>query len=326
MSERSRFYQIARTYILFLSIVLLGAPASRAEILDKVVAVVNDEAITQSEVDSLLYPLYRQFSQIYKTDKEIYENLDKARMDILRQLINDKLIMSVAKKLGMTVSDIEIEERVNMVKEDVKAKGASFEELLKEQRMTLDELKKKYRDMLMLEKTIDREVRRTINIQPSEINTYYQDHIDDYKQPERIAVYGILIKTDGVRTSLESSKLAEDINALAVKGEDFTALALNYSEDFRREEGGDFGFIERGQLLKEIEDVIFALKIGEVSRILETPMGYYTFKAYDRQDEKLVPLEDVHEKVNMALYRSKMQQKFEDWLDSLKSDAYISIK
>ncbi len=326
MVRSSRISAIARISILFLLATSINPTVLHARILDRIVAVVNDEVITQSEIDSLLYPLYMQFSQIYKTDKEIYENLDKSRLDILRQLIHDKLILSEAKKLEVTVWDSEVNERIKRIKEDVKAKGASFEDLLKDQKMTLGELRKKYKEMLMIEKTIDREVRRGINIQPSEVNSYYTENIEDYTQTERIAVCGILIKTESVRTSLESRELAEDVHTAAVKGADFKELAANYSEDSHRDEGGDFGYVGRGQLLKEIEDKIFATKNGEVSDILETPLGYYIFKVYDKQDEKRVPLEDVYEKVQMAIYRTKMQEKFEDWLESLKSNAYISIK
>ncbi|MEE8359620.1 MAG: peptidylprolyl isomerase [Candidatus Omnitrophota bacterium] len=326
MVRSSRISAIARISILFLLATAFSPTVLHARILDRIVAVVNDEVITQSEIDSLLYPLYMQFSQIYKTDKEIYENLDKSRLDILRQLIHDKLILSEAKKLEVTVWDSEINERIKMIKEDLKAKGASFEDLLRDQKMTLGELRKKYKEMLMIEKTIDREVRRGVNIQPSEVNNYYTENIADYTQTERVAVYGILIKTESVRTPLESLELAEDVHTGAIKGADFNELVANYSEGSHRDEGGDFGYVRRGQLLKEIEDKIFALKNGEISDILETPLGYYIFKVYDRQDEKRVPLEDVYEKVQMAIYRTKMQEKFEDWLESLKSNAYISIK
>jgi parvulin-like peptidyl-prolyl isomerase len=305
---------------------MLNPTLIHAKILDKIVAVVNDEVITQSEIDALLYPLYVQFSRIYKTEQEVYENLDKSRLDILRQLIHDKLLLGQAKKLEITVSETEVDQRIDMVKEDIKSKGGSFEDLLREQKMTLGELRKKYRDMLMIEKVIDRQVRRFINIQPSEVNSYYRENIGDYTQTEKVAVYGILIKTESVRTPQESRQLAEDVHMGARKGANFNELAANYSEDAHKNQGGDFGYVKRGQLLKEIEDEIFSLAEGEISDIVKTPLGYYIFKVYDKHEARTIPLEEVYEKVQMTLYRAKMQEKFEEWLEDLNKNAYISIK
>ncbi len=178
----------------------------------------------------------------------------------------------------------------------------------------------------MIEKTVEREVRAKVTIQPSEVLDYYRENIDDYTQPEQAAIYSILIKFDSVRTREETEKLAEDVRAMIVGGKDFQEAAFNYSEGPNREAGGDMGFVSKGQLLKELDDVVFSLEVGEISPIVESPVGLHICKVYDKKERKVVPFDEVMDKVRMALYRWKAEKEFEAWLDKLKTDAYISIK
>ncbi|MDB4349861.1 peptidylprolyl isomerase [Omnitrophica bacterium] len=325
MTKILRTYS-ARILVFFTILILAARLPSYARVVDKIVAVVNDEVITQAEVDKILYPLYQQYSEIYKTDKELYKKLDESRVDILRQLVHDRLILSEARKLNITVEEREIDERLEMVKKGLAEKEESFNDLLKEQNLSIGDLCKKYEEQIMIEKTIDREVRSTIEIQPSEIDNYYTEHIEDYTQHQQVAVYTILIKLKSQRTPLESRQLTDDIHKMIADGGDFRELAKNYSEGPYRETGGDLGYVTRGQMLKEIDDVIFSLKVDEVSDVIESPIGYHICKAYERKEGKVVPLQEIRQKVSMSLYKAKVQERFEDWLEKIKSDAYISIK
>lgn len=316
----------SKIVILISILIFIFCHPSFAKIVDKIVAIVNDEVITQSEVDRLLYPLYTQYRNIYKNEEELYKKLDESRLDILKQLINDKLILSEAKKLKIKVEEKEVDSQLAMIKNDLHSKGMDLNGLLSEQNLTLGDLREKYRDQIMIQKAVDQEIRAKIDIQPSEVNSYYSLHIDDYAQPQQVAVYSILTKLKSVRTPIESRQLADDIHKKLLDGYDFKELAKNYSEGPYREEGGDMGYIKRGQLLKEIDNVIFFLNVGEVSDVIETPIGYHIFKLYDRIEEKVLPLEEVRQKVIEDIFRIKAQEKFNAWLEKLRSGAYISIK
>lgn len=315
-----------KTLALLLMLILAPSSFSYGRIVDKIVAVVNDEVITQSEVDRILYPLYAQYKNIYKTEEELFRKLDENRLDILKQLISDKLILSQAKKLKIQVETREVDEEIEVLKKDLLGKGMVLKDLLIEQNLNQSDLQNRYRDQIMIQKTIDQEIGSKINIQPSEASNYYLTHIDDYTRPEQVAVYSILIKLQSERTPIESRQLAEDIHKMLLDGSDFKELARNYSEGPHRKEGGDLGYVERGQLLKEIDNVIFFLKTKEISEVIETPIGYHLFKVYDRSLEKVLPFEEVRQKVMETLYRMKAHKKFAQWLEKLKSNAYISIK
>lgn len=322
--ERSLFYIRAILVVFVLSIAF--PLSSSARILDKIVAVVNDEVITQSEVDKILYPIYQHYSKVYKTEEEIYKNLDKSRLEILKQLVQDRLILSEAKKLQVTVTDKEIDDRMEIIKKDIKTKGSTLERLIEEENMDLSYFREKQRTQLIIEKTITREVGMGITIQPSEVDNYYNAHMEDYSQPEQVAIFAILIKVQSERTPLESRQLADDVHKMAKEGADFITLAKNYSEGPNRENGGDLGYVMRGQLLEELDKIIFSLEPGDISKVIESPIGYHICKVYDKKKEKLVPLEDVRHKVTETIYKMKWQESFEDWIEKLKSNAYISIK
>ncbi len=299
---------------------------SFARIVDKVVAVVNDEVITQSEVDRLLYPIYLQYKNIYKTEEELYERLDDSRLEILNQLINDRLILCEAKKLEIEVGAKEIDDEIEEVKKGLHQKGMELEDLLRQQNLTPGDLRQRYKEQIMIQKVIDSEIRAKVDVQPSEVSNYYSAHVDEFTEPEQVAVYSILIRLKSKRTPLESRQLADDIHEMLLGGSDFKEFATNYSEGPYRKEGGDLGYVKRGTLLKEIENVIFFLKTGEISDVIETPIGYHIFKVYDRIDEKVLPFEEARQKVLQTLYQKKAEKRFKLWVEKLKSNAYISIK
>lgn len=315
-----------RSLILLLAISLLCPGLSFGKIVDRIVAVVNNEVITQSEVDRVLYPIYMQYKELYKTDEVLYEMLDETRQDVLRQLIGDRLILGEAKKMGLSVSEEEIDREVENVKRDLEERDMSFSFLLKEQNISISDLREKYSDQLLIQKAVDENVKAKVRVQPSEVRSYYRDNIDDYTRPAKARVGAILMKLESVRSPGQSRKLAEDVRGMLLSGKDFRETARNYSEGPNSKDGGDMGYVERGRFLKEIDDEIFCLAPGEISEVIETPVGFHVFKIYDHRNAKVLPFEDVRGKVTETLYRLEAKERLDEWLEDLKSNAYIDIK
>lgn len=326
--KKDKMYRVTVkiSILLFIVLAILSAHPCSARIVDKIVAVVNDEVITQSEVDRLLFPIYSYYKENTKTEEELYARLDQHRIEILRQLIDDKLLLSEARKHEISIPEGEINKEIETLKKEMAKQGADFGTMLKEQNFTLSDLKQKYREQAMIQRVIDFNVRSRIDIQPSEISNYYNEHIDDYIQPEQVAARSIFIKLKSARTPIESRQLAQDVREMILDGGEFDKLATNYSEGPGREHGGDIGYIKRGQLLREVDNVIFFLKLGEVSDVIESPVGYHIFKIYDRKEEEKLSFDDVRHKVMQTLYRIEAQERLEDYIERLKSDAYISVK
>ncbi len=299
---------------------------SYAEVADKVVAVINSDVITQSDLDRDLALIYAQYGTIYQ-GSELALMLEEARHERLAQMIEDRLILQEAKRRQIEVTDEELGEKVARIKSKF-AQDSEFMDALNEGGLTLTDLKAKYREQIMVAKLINQEVRARINISPQEVSDYYRSHLAEFSQPERVRVRNILIRVEGDNEedwARAHSKVEELLDRLK-RGSRFEDLARESSQGPNADTGGDMGLIERGQMLAEIDEVIFELEVGEVSGLIKTELGYHIFKVEEKLEPDTQELAEVREEIEQVIFKEKFDQRFREWMDGLKADAYISIK
>ena len=303
--------------------VMFGVLAQAATI-NKFVAVVNDEVITQQDVDQLLAVLYAQYSQEYKGD-ELLQKMEQIKKDILNQIIEDKLVLSRAKELGIKVAESEINERLDYIKNGFSSED-DFYKTLETQGVTIANLKDRYRDQIMMKKLVDYEVKSKISVLPSETNDYYEKHKDQFRENDKYRVKNILIKAkDDVSFELARIEIENIYNKLK-EGENFDDLAIQYSQGPNAEKGGDMGYIEQGQMLEVLDKAIFKLKPGEFSEPIKSEIGYHVFKTEDIKHGRQASLEEVQKNLQMIIFQDKFKAQVNEWLSNLKKKAYISIK
>ncbi|MFA5255508.1 MAG: SurA N-terminal domain-containing protein, partial [Candidatus Omnitrophota bacterium] len=218
--------------IIFVSILItvlaLFTALSGAAVVDKIVVVVNNEIITQREVDVILAPIYGQYRSMYKGE-ELIRMLEDAREKILKQLIEDRLIFSEAKKLNITIDEKEIDARVDEVRNKVGSER-DLENMLHEQNLTLNELRARYKEKIMIRKLVDQKVGAKIIITPLEVKDYYNDNKESFMQPEEIKLRTILIKPRKEQGGEAGSlQLMRDLVKRLKEGCDFEELAKEYS-------------------------------------------------------------------------------------------------
>lgn len=303
---------------------IFTAGTSSAEIIDKVLAVVNNEVITQSELDRILFPIYTQYSEIY-SEEELPEKMDEARQEMILQMIEDKLIIQEAQKEGITVAGKEVDERIVEIKSKF-PNEEEFEAALEGQGLNLDILEKRYEEQARMKKIFDKKVKSQIVIVPTEVQEYYKGHISEFEEPETVVLRVITLKVNQPEEKQKVFEKAQNIRKAFDEGKTFEEMAQKFSEDAYAIEGGLMGYVKKGQLMQEIDEKIFALKPGEFSDVIESDLSFRIFKV----DEKILPhtssFEQVREKIQNAIYQEKVKEKFDEWLDKLKKDAYISIK
>ena len=310
---------------LVILVVLIGhAVCVHAQVVNKVVAVVNSEIITQQDVDQLLAVLYAQQVQAYKGD-ELLEQMEKAKKDILKRMIEDKLILSRAKELGVKVSEDDVDAKLELIKSGFPSEEA-FQETMEMQGITVSDLKARYRDQIMMKKIINFEIKSKVSVLPSEIAEYYEKRREEFKQDEKYKVGHILVKAvDDV--GFELAKVEEqDIYDKLEDGQDFAALAKKYSQGPNKEQGGDMGYIGRGEMLEELDEVIFELGEGEFSRPVKSRVGYHIFKVEKIKHSGYFSLEDTKVRIEQVIFQEKLKEKLDEWLAELRTGAYISIK
>jgi len=315
----------ARRIFIIISIAfVMSAALSQAETINKFVAIVNDEVITQQDIDQLLAVLYAQYSQEYKGD-ELLQKMEQVKKDILNQVIEDKLVLSRAKELNIKVTESEISERLDYIKNGFSSEE-EFYKTLETQGITIANLKDRYRDQVMMKKLVDYEVKSKISVLPSEISDYYEKHKDQFKEGDKCRVKNILIKAkDEVSFELAKVEIEDVFNKLK-EGGNFDDLAMQYSQGPNAEKGGDMGYIEQGQMLEALDKAIFKLKPGEFSEPVKSEIGYHIFKVEDIKYGRLSSLEDVNKDIQMVLFQDKFKAQVNEWLSDLKKKAYICIK
>ena len=315
--------QKIKVIIVSMAIVMFSSIA-QAAIINKVVAVVNDEVITQQDVEQLLSVLYAQYSQEFKGD-ELLQKMEQVKKDILNQIIEDKLVLSRAKELNMKVTESEIDERLDYIKKGF-PKEEEFYKTLETQGITVANLKDRYRDQIMMKKLVDYEVKSKISVLPSEISDYYEKHRSQFREGDKYRVKNILVKAkDDVSFELAKVEIDNVYNKLKA-GENFDDLAMKSSQGPNAEKGGDMGYIEKGQMLEALDDAIFKLKPGEFSEPVKSEIGYHIFKVEDIQYGKQASLEEKQKDIQMNIFQDKFKVMVSEWLSGLKKKAYISIK
>jgi len=210
-----------------------------AEVIDKIIVVVNNEVITQGELDRMLVPLYQRYSSMYQ-GSELISRLDEARQAILSQIIEEKLILGEAKKLNIEVDEKDVAAKLE---ESQKRFGSRelFERALAEQRMTPRDLKNKLREQLMIRRLIDQKVGSKIIMTPVDVSEYYRKHMDEFVQPEEVKLWNILIRTKEGADPAKAAELAAQVQKQLKEGGDFASLAKANSEGPGAADGGLMG-------------------------------------------------------------------------------------
>jgi len=315
-------------FCLFLG--LLCAPAyGEKQLIDRVIAVVNDEPITQSELDSLLRPVYNEYSKEYR-DQRLMIKLNEARQKLLNQLIEDRLVLQDAKTRSIQIDEKEINGQMDQFRKRFPDEAA-LEEALKQEGLTLTAMRDRLRRQMMVRRLHDIEIRSKVVVSPLELEAYYKNNPAEFSSQEKLKIRSVTIrKNDEAREKGLTDEIAikrmEAVRGRILSGEDFGTLARDVSEDTNAEREGLTDWIERGEMIPVIDEVIFNMKKWQISEIIETPMGYHLFRLENKKEGHKESFDDVRNKLYSKLFMQKAEKRFREWMKELKRSAYISVR
>ena len=297
-------------------------PVLSAEVVERILAVVNDEIITEQDLQITMAPVMAQYRTSY-TGAQYEEKTKEARQEFLNKVIDDKLILSEAKRKQVIVNDTEVDGMMS----DVRNKFPTREVFLKaieEQGMTEKKLWNRFRDQIITQKLVGYEVRSKVSVSPGEVNDYYKAHPQDFVQGDRVRLQHILIRTSS-HSEEEAKTLSASLAAQIKAGTPFEELATKYSEGSEAKEGGEMGWIEKGQLMGGIDEKVFSLEAGQVTEPFQSSLGYHLFKVVERKQFSVKPITDVRAQIQDIIFKDKLKARLESWMQSLKKNAYIAI-
>jgi len=309
---------------IFVAIALcIGAPICRAEVINKIVAIVNDEVITQDELQESMLPFVADYKVRYDTE-ELEDKMDEARSDALNRLIEEKLLLEEAKKREMKVDDKDIEARVDRVKKRF-ASEEEFYQTIDESGMSIAKLKNKYRDQAMMRKLVNGLIDYNVQISPTQISAFYYGNKNLFTMPKMVRFKVLQLKPTDDRNLAQTKSLSEEILAKIKNGEDFEMLVKAYSQGPHIDKGGDMDYMPEDSIVSSIKEAISKLDIGGTSPIVKTSTGFNIIKLVDRQEAGTKTLEEVNDLIRERLFQREAELTLREFVDKLKEDAYIKI-
>jgi parvulin-like peptidyl-prolyl isomerase len=317
----------ALTGLLWAGTVGAQAPAGggRTMVLDRVVASVNDEAITLSEIQEEAQPVIRKIYQEF-VGGERDRRVDEAQRRLLEELIDRRLMLQVARREGMLPAAAEVQGALEELKRNNNASDdAQFRALLKAEGLTLEQVRRTIYDRLAIGRTLARQVRSSVLISEEELTRYYEAHPEKFQRKPEAEIRLILVAVSPDRDEAAAKARAEEALAKIRGGADFAQVARDYSDSPTRERGGEMGVVHKGDLAPEVEAQAFGLPPGGVSPPIRTESGWNLIKVERVQASPLLPFDQAREEARNEVLAQKFEGKRKEWIASLRNRASIQI-
>jgi peptidyl-prolyl cis-trans isomerase SurA len=307
---------------------------SRADtVIEEIIARINNQIVTRTEYLRSKDQLKQEAQQQDPVNaNKIVAERDK---DILRDLIDQQLLLEKGKDLGIT-ADTELIKKLDDMRKEMNLESMEdLDKAAQAQGVSLEDFKQNLRNQIITQQVIGREVGSKMSMSKEEEQKFYDQHKSEMEQPEHIRLSEILVspeKKGGANAPDDPQQLAtaqakaEDLLAQIRKGSKFEEIAKKNSDGPTAAHGGDLGDFKRGTLAKELEDKTFAMKPGDVSDVIRTRQGFVILKVVEHHTAGIPTMSEVEPRIQDALYMQKLQPALREYLQKLREDAYIDVK
>jgi peptidyl-prolyl cis-trans isomerase SurA len=306
---------------------ILGFLSSSEAVVDRIVAVVNKEIITLSEVEKMISQLKGEIEG--KDHLERRERVNELSRMALERLIEEKLIDQEVRKSGVKVAAKEVDGTIEEIKRRNSATQEELEKALAGDGLTFETFKKEIEKKLLRTKLIQYAVKIEPNVGEKELRDYYLKNADRFKTEETYRPGHILFKVPKEASPEEVRQLRTKCQKVLERikaGEDFGEMAVFYSEDISSKDRGDLGVFKKGELLPAFEKEALRLEVGGVSEIVRTEYGFHIIKLIDRKGGSPLPFDEVKEKIRLDYLDSEFDKGLKQFLTTLKEKSIIEIK
>lgn len=305
-------YKFIISFIFFL--ILLESQPTRAKIIDRIVAIVNDEIITLSDFEDF--------------KKNVGPGVPERRLVDL--LIEDRLTKQITKKLNLTPTAEEVTKRINTILSQEGLTQKDLKEFLKQRGISYAQYRKNIEQSIEQERLLEREIRSAISIKEEDIRAYYYQEIKRKGGEKSYHIRQLFLPT-GTPTEIKEERekklaLAKKIFEEHQQGIPFEKLVQKYSEDETEKESlGDLGFVSERDLIPELQTAVKRLRLNELSRPIETAVGIHLIELLKVQKEEEESYQDAKDSIYRALYEKEFKRILKNWVRSKKEGAYIKV-
>jgi peptidyl-prolyl cis-trans isomerase SurA len=312
------------TALLIVSATTLAA----TEVLDRIVAVVNEDIILLSELNDRMAPYAQRIHQQgFDQDKE-REMLFKVRKEMLSRLVDEKLTDQEIKRNDIQLDDEQIDSTIERIKAANYFTDEDLRRFLEQEQMTMEQYRNQIKEQILRTRLVNYQVKSKIVITEEDIKAYYDSHPEIYGGKLHYHLKNILMRVPEYSSSAEKQAIQERMEEVRKRieaGESFGDLARSASEGPSAANGGDIGEFEKESLSPQIQDALEGLSPGQTTAVLDTDLGFQLFyvEAINRAEDK--PLKSVADEIHQTLYKEDVDKKFLSWLEELRSQSHIKI-
>lgn len=304
-----RFIRISLFLVFFACCTLYAVRYTLLFAQDKIVAIVNNAVITQKDLNDFVNFMRIQLSSQLNSE-QLENKIQSMKLDLLNRLIEDRIILQEAKKSNIKIDDNRVKARIDEIKSHFSS-DIEFQNALAEHGLVQADIESRIREQLLMYNIIDIRIKSKIIVNPAEVTDFYNKNIDEFKLPEQRQLEVI---------TTEDENLAKEIADNLKEGHQLQDLAQKYSLSINK-----LIAMRNGQLRKDVEDVVFRLKLGEISEPIKIEDKYYIFKLNSIIAARHQSLSEARDKISEFLFNRKMQEELARWLDELKKQSYIKI-
>jgi peptidyl-prolyl cis-trans isomerase SurA len=307
------------------------AEGANAKTVEEIIARVNNEIITRSELDKARVAAEEDAKQECQgkcTPEQLRADIEDRQKNTLRDLIDQSLLVQRGKDMGVNVEP-EVIKRLDQLRQQNKIDSMEdLEKAVTAQGTNWEDFKNNIRNGLLTQRVIGSEVGSHITIGKEEIAKYYEEHKKEFVRPEQVALREIEVSTEGKKdTELPDLKKKAETALKRVKdGEDFGEIAKRFSDSTTAKQSGFLGVYKRGELSKELEEIVFKMKKNELTDVMDTKQGYLVLQVLERYEAGEQPLTKVENEIMDHLYSQRMEPAMRQYLKTLREQSYVVIK
>lgn len=303
--------------------------APNFSVVDEIVAKVNGDIVTKSELEKNSREVMGALQQQGLKGNDLQQAVSAREKDVLRDRIDQLLLVQRAKDLNINVDTEVSKYMADLQRQEKIADPDKFHELVRQQSgMPFEDFRQDVKNNMLTRNVIGQEVARKINVAHDEIAAYYNAHKSEFVREEKVFLREILVSTDGkdAAATTAAEKKATDLYNRASKGERFADLARDNSDAATAAQGGDLGGYTKGYMPANLENIVWTMKPGEVTKPIKTEHGFLILKVEDHSKAGQASLADVEDEIREKLYSPRMQPKIREYLTQLRKSAFLEIK
>jgi peptidyl-prolyl cis-trans isomerase SurA len=295
---------------------LIFAMPSQGEVVDRIIAIVNDDIITLKEVES--YVLVEKRNQFTSIDEYLRNLQLKERLDFF---ITALLIKQQAKKLKIDVSDKEVESIIENIKKQNLITEIELREQLKKDKITYENFAEGIRLNILRSRVLARVISPEVRVTDATLKEYYDKHKDEFRDMEyhlkQVFISGQ--RGDGNQRAANAYKLLD-------QGKTFEDVAAEFSDDPSGKQGGDIGFVKVEELLPALKESVKLLVPNTYTNAVQTPYGFHILKLIEIKKTDLAPFETLKDKVHEQIVLQESEKRYNEYINKLRQASYIEVK